>query len=117
MDRAIQQQIAAAQERRAQAAGVDEHVVNGRPVRGVRLTMENLFDVSEWADGKCFFDPAEPGEQHPLLRPCGTMKITGYSVFTPGGKIKAEFGDLIYEEYGKFYIHRGQPAGTAAVSR
>lgn len=115
MDRELRQQIAEAQARRAQVAGVTQHIVDGCAVTGVRLTVENLWRVGEWADGKEFYDPAEPGEDHPLLRAGGKMKITGYSVYTPAGKVKAEFGDLVYEEGGRFFVHHGQPVETVAV--
>ncbi|WP_431881718.1 hypothetical protein [Micromonospora chalcea] len=102
-----------AQERRAQTAGVGDHLVNGRTVRGVRLSVENLPHVSEWADGKCFFDPKSKGADPRLVR--GNLEITGYSVFTPAGKVKAEFGDLIYEEHGRFFVRRARPIENVTV--
>ncbi|MEU1761157.1 hypothetical protein [Micromonospora sp. NPDC005652] len=113
MDWWMDERAVQAQAHRGDAAGAGDHVVNGRTVRGVRLSVENLPRVSEWVDGKEFFDPKSKGADPRLVR--GNLEITGYSVFTPAGKVKAEFGDLIYEERGRFFVHCARPVENVAV--
>jgi len=61
-------------------------------VDAVRLTSDNLWDVFEWANSKPFYGPKQSGDQqHP---------ITGLTVFTPTGRVKAEFGDWVYRTPG-----------------
>ena len=61
-------------------------------IDAVQLTPENGAQVWEWADSKPFYGPA-PAEGP--LRP-----VTGLTVFTPTGRVKAEFGDWIYRTPG-----------------
>jgi hypothetical protein len=58
------------------------------PVDAVQLTTDNLWQVYEWADSKPFYGPKQDGDtRHP---------ITGLTVFTANGRVKAEFGDWVY---------------------
>ncbi len=60
-----------------------------RNIQAVKLTRENLWDVHEWADSKPFHGPmANPDDKD--------FPITGLTVFTPTGRVKAEFGDWVY---------------------
>jgi hypothetical protein len=61
-------------------------------IDAVQLTGDNINDVFEWADSKPFFSPA-PAAGDP-------MPVTGLTVFTPTGRVKAEFGDWIYRTPG-----------------
>ena len=59
-------------------------------IEAVQLTRENGPEVWEWADSKPFYDPD------------GT--ISGLSIFTLEGRMKAEFGDWIIRGVkGEFY--------------
>ncbi|GAA1395229.1 hypothetical protein ACFQZ4_24070 [Catellatospora coxensis] len=56
----------------------------------VQLTPENGPQVWEWADSKPFFDPD------------GT--ITGLTIYTPFGRVKANFGDwIVLDPKGGFF--------------
>lgn len=81
----------------AAKAGVGEHVVGGRTVQGVRLTAGNLHDVWEWAESKPYYDNRPGG---------GGLVVTGLSVYTPTGKVKAEYGDLVYRVGAAFHVHK-----------
>lgn len=71
----------------------------GPDVEAIQLTVENLWQVFEWADSKPFFGPKQDDDtEHP---------ITGLTVFTPDGRVKAEFGDWIVRE-GRAFITRGR---------
>lgn len=61
-------------------------------IEAVQLTPENGAAVWEWADSKPFYGPAPTAG--------GPMPITGLTVFTPTGRVKAEFGDWVYRTPG-----------------
>lgn len=64
----------------------------------VQLTRENGPAVWEWADSKPFYSPTADGG----------LEVTGLNVYTPQGKVKAEFGDFItLSELGEFGVRRG----------
>lgn len=61
-------------------------------VQAVQLTPENGGAVWEWADSK------------PYVEPDSISRISGLTIFTPEGRIKADFGDwVIRDAAGKFY--------------
>jgi hypothetical protein len=59
-------------------------------IDAVQLTTNNLWAVYEWADSKPFYGPKPDGWTDP------TPPITGLTVCTPTGRVKAEFGDWVY---------------------
>ncbi len=59
---------------------------SGREVQAAQLTRETFAEIFEWSPGKQFFGPAPEGEP---------MPVTGYTVFTPHGRVKAEYGDWV----------------------
>lgn len=63
----------------------------------VLLTRQNGADVWEWANSKPYFD----------LAPNGGLTITGLTVFTPEGRVKADFGNWITKDsQGTFRVWR-----------
>ncbi len=67
--------------------------------RVVRLTRDNGPAVWDWADSKPFFSPTPDGSG---------LEITGLTVFTPSGRVKAEFGDSVtLDAQGQFGVRRG----------
>lgn len=73
---------------------VNQH---GAKVTAVQLTRATLPDVFEWAPGKAFWDPNPNGEG---------LRITGYTVFTPQGRHKAEFFDwIVRDQAGRFHVY------------
>jgi hypothetical protein len=82
-------------------------------VDAVQLTPDNGAAAWEWADSKPFYGAA-PAEGEP-------MPITGLTVFTPTGRVKANFGDWIYKTpNGDFKVYEDaefqelfQPVGAA----
>ncbi len=70
---------------------------DGVTVQAVQLTEANHNAVWEWAESKPFFDNA----------PGGGLIITGLTIFTPGGRRKASYGDWV--------IRRGSEWHTATT--
>lgn len=62
-------------------------------IDAAQLTEANLWHVFEWADSKPFYGP-KPNEDF------SDYPITGPTVFTPTGRVKAEFGDWVYRTPG-----------------
>lgn len=62
-------------------------------IKAVQLSQDNLWHVCGWADSKPFYGPrpTEDAKDYP---------ITGLTVFTPTGRVKAEFGDWVYRTPG-----------------
>jgi hypothetical protein len=59
----------------------------------VQLTSENGPQVWEWADSKPYYEPDKT--------------ISGLTVFTPAGRVKAEFGDwIIRTTGGAFHVRK-----------
>lgn len=61
-------------------------------IDAVQLAPENGGQVWEWADSKPFYSPERDRN--------GQLILTGLAVFTPTGRVKAEFGDWIYQTPG-----------------
>ncbi len=58
-------------------------------VQAVQLTEANGPQVWEWAESKPFYGPA--------VAPGQPLRVTGLTVFTLKGRVKANFGDWVWQ--------------------
>lgn len=96
---------------------VRTYEVNGLRGEAVQLTRENVLtedrdDVHEWVDGKLFFSPVGAEPEAEIETPwinSPALRVTGLSVFTPGGKVKANWGDwIVRTRKGHFWVVRAE---------
>ena len=62
----------------------------------VKLTCENVYDMLEWAGSKLCYSPTSDGVVG--------SPVIGLTVFTPTGKVQAEFGDYIIQGDGQAFV-------------
>jgi hypothetical protein len=69
--------------------GIRPYARGNFQVDAVQLTEANGAQVWEWADSKPFYGGERDGS--------GNLIVTGLTVFTLQGRVKAEFGDWVWQ--------------------